>query len=163
MFEDDPYRILGLRPGAPLDEVRRAYLAAARDNHPDRLIDADDATRAAAEERMRLVNEAWAVLSDPSARPLLPRPAARSYVRPEPVEPDRDELDDTGQPPSWLARRITGLGPLLFVAGFLTGLLGAMVGSIPMVAIAFLMVVLAAACFLMAPFLVMAGARRNDR
>lgn len=36
--EDDPHRILGLREGASLDEIRSAYRKLVRDHHPDRLI-----------------------------------------------------------------------------------------------------------------------------
>lgn len=66
----DPYAVLGVDPGAGPDELRRAWIAAARQHHPDR--GGDPA-------RMREVNEAWAVLSDPAARRRLEadRPGAR--------------------------------------------------------------------------------------
>jgi DnaJ like chaperone protein len=35
---DDPYAILGLLPGATMDEVRHAWRRAAAENHPDRML-----------------------------------------------------------------------------------------------------------------------------
>jgi DnaJ like chaperone protein len=35
---DDPYAILGLLPGASMDEVRRAWRRMAAENHPDRML-----------------------------------------------------------------------------------------------------------------------------
>jgi DnaJ like chaperone protein len=35
---DDPYAILGLLPGASMDEVRQAWRRAAAENHPDRML-----------------------------------------------------------------------------------------------------------------------------
>lgn len=64
----DHYAILGIPLGAPPEEVRRAYLDAARRLHPDRWIDADEAERAEADRRMREVNEAWRVLGNPARR-----------------------------------------------------------------------------------------------
>ncbi len=34
----DPYAILGLLPGATMDEVRHAWRRAAAENHPDRML-----------------------------------------------------------------------------------------------------------------------------
>lgn len=62
------YEVLGVEPGAPAAEVRRAYLRLARTHHPDRHAEAVADERAAAEQRMRSVNEAWAVLGDPVRR-----------------------------------------------------------------------------------------------
>lgn len=56
----DYWAVLGVRRGASLDEIRRAYRRLAWRYHPDR--NRDDP---AAEARMREVNEAYEVLSDP--------------------------------------------------------------------------------------------------
>ncbi len=59
----DYYETLGLTKNASPDEIKRAYRNLARKYHPDV---ADD--KAAAERRFKKINEAYAVLSDPSKR-----------------------------------------------------------------------------------------------
>lgn len=62
----DPYATLGVpRDATPL-QVARAHRRLAKRHHPD--LEADDARRSDAAERMRRINEAWALLSDPAAR-----------------------------------------------------------------------------------------------
>lgn len=56
----DYWAILGVPRGASLEEIRRAYRRLAWQYHPDR--NRGDAT---AEQRMREINEAYEVLSDP--------------------------------------------------------------------------------------------------
>jgi hypothetical protein len=58
------YEVLGVPVDATPDEVRAAYRAAARDHHPDAGGDAD---------RMRALNQAWGVLSDPHRRAVYDR------------------------------------------------------------------------------------------
>ncbi|HLS56762.1 MAG TPA: DnaJ C-terminal domain-containing protein [Zeimonas sp.] len=58
----DYYRTLGVERGASADEIKRAYRKLARKYHPDVSKEAD------AERRMREVNEAYAVLADPTKR-----------------------------------------------------------------------------------------------
>ncbi len=57
----DPYAVLGVDPGAPLEEVRRAWAAAVRASHPDGMIARGVPPEAVqlAEDRMRAVNAAW--------------------------------------------------------------------------------------------------------
>jgi hypothetical protein len=62
------YQRLGVRPSASTEEIRAAYRALAQRLHPDRQGDATTAERALAERRMREINQAWAVLSDPARR-----------------------------------------------------------------------------------------------
>jgi curved DNA-binding protein len=58
----DYYRTLGVAREAPADEIRKAFRKLARKYHPDVSKEAD------AEARMKEVNEAYAVLSDPEKR-----------------------------------------------------------------------------------------------
>ncbi len=56
----DYWALLGLTPGSNSDQLKRAFRREARKWHPD--LNANDRK---AEERFKLVNEAYAVLSDP--------------------------------------------------------------------------------------------------
>ncbi|MEM7272019.1 MAG: J domain-containing protein [Actinomycetota bacterium] len=62
------YEILGVPRQANHDEIRRAYLAAARRWHPDRHSGGPVAEAEKAERAMRRVNQAWSVLGDKAAR-----------------------------------------------------------------------------------------------
>ena len=59
----DYWSVLGLEPGADAGNLKRAFRAQARRWHPD--LNGNDPL---AEERFKLVNEAYAVLSDPRRR-----------------------------------------------------------------------------------------------
>lgn len=59
----DYWAVLGLDPGADLPSLKRAFRAQARRFHPD--LNGNDP---GAEERFKLINEAYAVLSDPRRR-----------------------------------------------------------------------------------------------
>ena len=80
-----PYEVLGVDATATDAEIRRAYLALARRFHPD--------ANPGGEERMRAVNEAWAILGDRDRR-------AR-FDRQEPVDPGftPDDATDDGFDP----------------------------------------------------------------
>lgn len=62
------YKTLGVTANASADEVRKAYLAAARRWHPDRFAGKSPLEAKQAEDRMRKLNEAWAVLGDGANR-----------------------------------------------------------------------------------------------
>jgi DnaJ-domain-containing protein 1 len=55
----DPYRVLGLQPGASLSEVVAAHRTLAKRYHPDQLFDADEAERLAAAQTMSTINGAY--------------------------------------------------------------------------------------------------------
>ena len=60
--DPDYWSLLGLGPEADADQLKRAFRREARRWHPD--LNGNDPV---AEERFKLVNEAYAVLSDPAA------------------------------------------------------------------------------------------------
>jgi hypothetical protein len=62
------YEELGVSESATTAEIRRAYLDAARRNHPDLVGPGQSAARAAAERRMAKINLAWSVLGDTAKR-----------------------------------------------------------------------------------------------
>ena len=63
--ERDPYDVLGVTHGAPLEEVRKAWRALVRETHPDRLMAhglPEECIRMA-EKRLIAVNQAWEHIS----------------------------------------------------------------------------------------------------
>ncbi|MEO7715520.1 MAG: DnaJ domain-containing protein [Capsulimonas sp.] len=94
--EPDPYIALKLEPGSTLEQVKEQYRRLAKEYHPD--LNPHD--RAASEERLRRLNAAYALLSDPAHKAMLdrrrereqaqrsasgPRAANRPAARPHPV------------------------------------------------------------------------------
>jgi curved DNA-binding protein CbpA len=71
----DPYRVLGVRREASIDEIARAYRREARATHPD------GGGSAAGAERFRAVSDAYDVLRDPGRR--------AGYDRLHPLPPPR--------------------------------------------------------------------------
>ena len=69
--ERDPYHVLGVDEAATDAEVRAAYRRAARSNHPD--MNPHDPL---AGERMRIVQQAYEILGDPTRRAAYRRPGS---------------------------------------------------------------------------------------
>src|SRR5215213_1692210 len=97
----DPYRTLGLEPGSPMPEVKRAYRRLAKANHPD-------SAGEAALPRFLAIHEAYEAIR--TGRPLpSARRAAGGPVRAEPgrAEPWRAD-PERARAARERARRRTG-------------------------------------------------------
>lgn len=74
---EDHYDTLGVHAGASREELERSYRQLARANHPDLLQQATPGTRAAAEAKLKRINAAYAILSNPTRRLAYDREHAR--------------------------------------------------------------------------------------
>lgn len=68
MAERNYYDVLGVSRTATDDEIKRAYRKNAKKYHPDLLINKSEAEKQEAEEKIKEINKAYAVLSDPKQR-----------------------------------------------------------------------------------------------
>ncbi|CUH52820.1 TerB family tellurite resistance protein [Shimia sp. R11_0] len=64
--EPDPYRVLGVEPDTPIDEIRKAWRALVRETHPDSMIARGVPEEAVklAEKRMIDINRAWEQINE---------------------------------------------------------------------------------------------------
>lgn len=126
-----PYEVLGVRPGASAEEIRRAYVRLARQHHPDVV---EPARREVAEQRMRAINEAWAVLGDAGRRARL-EDDARATFRPfsPPAPDDEDGRDAPDQPYRPVAPAITQRAAQIRMAPVALFALAVVVGAIGLV------------------------------
>lgn len=64
-IKDDPYAVLGVPAGAPLNDVRKAWREAVKASHPDVMMARGVPPEAVqlAEDRMRAINAAWEAIS----------------------------------------------------------------------------------------------------
>ncbi len=60
----DPYEILGVEPGASIEEIQAAYRAAAQQYHPDKVAHLGDEFQALAQEKFVQIQEAYDFLSN---------------------------------------------------------------------------------------------------
>lgn len=127
MTTADFYQVLGVRPDATPEEIRAAYYRLARTCHPD------VSTLPDAEERMRRVNEAYELLSDPERRAAYdrkrgcpePAPAQRAWEAPSaaPVRSDDPRYSRTRQEPVQPRNRTVPFAAAFWISLLLAGLL----------------------------------------
>jgi curved DNA-binding protein CbpA len=157
------YDVLGVAADADAAALHAAYVVLARRHHPD-LVGGDTA-------RMRVINEAWAALSDPVRRASYDRSlAAATIPAPRPAPPagrsDADDLaadldDDrpvhpvTVRLPRWLSL----LPVTLFAASIGSGFVGLVFASEEFLGLALMAFVLSCLSFLAAPFVALFAAR----
>jgi curved DNA-binding protein CbpA len=170
------YEVLGVRPGAPADEIRRAYLTEARRHHPD--LEADPDRRRDAERRMQRVNEAWAVLGHPDRRAAYDRRGGlpgvgevprRPWTPLEPDDPDeidpRDLLDLLDDDPigdgSRIPRALQLAPPLLIVAALMAIVIGSTTAIPGLLMVGLGAGVAAVLLFLAAPFFAVLRSSRS--
>jgi hypothetical protein len=176
------YEILGVDPSASMAEIRRSYLRLARESHPDRHAGSETA-RLEAEQRMRRINAAWAVLGDVDERSAYDRERLRGQARApftastnEPVAEPRpwqpydtgpapgfDEDDDRpitdSALPSWL-KTGPALGVLFGIAAILVG---SLVGVTAVFELGVVMMIVSAVMFAAAPLVALSLSRSQDR
>lgn len=173
------YEVLGVDPEASMGEIRAAYVALARENHPDRHVE-DEARRLRAETRMREINAAWAALGSVESRSAYDRSRLEAH-RP-PSRPRHANVDDAAAWEPYVAGRVDGFDPsddrpitsgglppwltlappLMFIGGIMGIVVGGFIGIMAIVALSALSVVLSAGLFLIAPLVAMAASRRED-
>ena len=82
----DYYAVLGVAKGSSADEIKKSYRKLALEHHPDRNPDAPDA-----EDKLKKINEAYAVLSDVQKRASYDRFGIRDQRRKQPPPGDMAE------------------------------------------------------------------------
>ncbi|HEV7721967.1 MAG TPA: J domain-containing protein [Iamia sp.] len=177
------YETLGIPTGADPAEIRRAYVALARRFHPDAHADRSPAEQAHADRRMRDVNEAWSALSDPTRRraydqtlgrgrpsePPRPRPPGRPWT---PRTDDdawmrdfgswRDETDLLPPDPPGPRRPVRLLPAAILLAGVFVGILGLVLSSRPVLAVAFMLGGMSLALWIWLPLVELSRSRSSD-
>jgi hypothetical protein len=66
--EEDYYEILGVSPEASQEEIKKAYHDLAQIYHPDKYSTSLESVRQRAQEKMKEINQAYEILSDPEKR-----------------------------------------------------------------------------------------------
>jgi curved DNA-binding protein CbpA len=180
------YDVLGVARDASPETIRRAYVALARQYHPDFHTTASVEVREANQRAMQAVNQAWTVLSDPTLRRRYDdrfgqgtsdedrraRDAADQAERAawRPFDDDDGEFDprllDDEPARVVVSRRqqmATVAPTVLFFAGLGSIAVGLVVNLLPLAALGAVFVLLAALGFLVLPLLALSASVRNDR
>ena len=169
------YQVLGVEPDAPVPVIRAAFVVLARRHHPDRHATESATAQSDAERRMRTINDAWSVLSDPGRRRaydldigLAPDPEAFRPIEPDlpgDVDP-RNEPDVPYRRPPEREVRQTRLATLLPVGlfGFSVSLLlfGLVLAVPAILGLGVVMFLLSCASFVVVPLLVLSRATRDE-
>lgn len=79
------YALLGVTPTAKTAEIKRAYRRLARQHHPD-------LNAQSADEQIKRVNEAYAVLSDSRKRQIYDEQLRQARLRAEAILREREQL-----------------------------------------------------------------------
>ncbi len=165
----DHYEALDADPTETETDLRRRYLKAARQYHPDQLTQASQAERDVAEDKMRAVNQAWNVLGDKCRRLQYDQSLfeeqhfqAQAEWKPyddSPVaEYEEPMVPGRARPPSWM----TAGPPILVGSGIFTAVIGAMTVAL-LLAIGIAMIVVGALSFVLAPFAVMVMSAQSEK
>jgi curved DNA-binding protein CbpA len=93
----NPFEILELLPGASLEEIKAAYHRLAKQWHPDRF---SGDTKAAAEDRFRMLTEAFNALKDPEKRRAYEEQFAKQTAPSAPPEAKRAPIPER-TPDDW--------------------------------------------------------------
>lgn len=173
------YDELGVAPSASPAEIRRSYLALARQFHPDHLSDVPAAERERAAARMARINAAWSVLSDRDRRAAYDeaggtqhegtnatiRDVGNSWIAfdPEDDEIDPRLLDDTPTGAPTLRRGLTFIPAALGAVGFVLVLVGVVIGLVELAAIGLMLLAGAGLGFVVLPLIALANSSRADK
>jgi hypothetical protein len=169
----DPYEVLGVRADASADELHRAYVALARRHHPDYHLDASPEAKAAAEARMREVNDAWERVGTPERRRSFDAAQQRSaegagfqpfaWVSDDGTDPrEAPDVPYRATPVSDRSRLATLAPVLLFAVSVSLGVVGGLAGIAPVVAVAVALFLLSCVGFLVVPLRALSQARRDE-
>lgn len=95
----DPYAVLGVSPTATQAEITRAYRRQLRTHHPDTR---SKKSTSGADERLRQILAAYALLRDPGRRADYDRVAQKTDAEPGPIQiPVTRPKPTDDQPPLW--------------------------------------------------------------
>ncbi len=161
------YEVLGVAPNADPATVRRAYVAKARLYHPDFHISDSAEVRAHAEEQMRVINAAWAVLGRSASRGRYDRELHKTgrFGEPEPARSASHsrtrapERTSGTAPPRWLTI-LPALFLFLALGSFAVGMV---TGLGPLFAAAVVCALAGAVLFVLVPVVAMNRSRRGSR
>jgi formylglycine-generating enzyme required for sulfatase activity len=92
------YDLLDLPPTATPEQIKAAYRILVQLHHPDRLLQANDNVRQYAQEKLKQINEAYKVLSDPTRRAAYDARHARRRVENDDAAAEDDSLTRRPRP-----------------------------------------------------------------